>query len=60
VLSRSQNGWHQMGTPAWLLVIALLVVEGARVAGALPLDAAKGALASAAAGALAVLFARSS
>ena len=55
-VSRSQNGWHQMGTLAWLLVIVLLVVEGARVAGALPLDAAKGALASAAAGALAVLF----
>lgn len=55
-VSSSQNGWHQMGTLAWLLVVVLLAVEGARVAGALPLDAAKGALASAAAGALAVLF----
>lgn len=54
--SVSQNGWHQLGTLAWILVIALLVVEGARIAGALPLDAARGALVSAGVGALAVLF----
>jgi len=55
-VSVSEGGWHQMGTIAWILVIALLVVEGARVMGALPLDAARGALASAGVGALAVLF----
>jgi len=55
-VSVSEGGWHQMGTIAWILVIALLAVEGARVMGALPLDEAKGALASAGVGALAVLF----
>jgi len=55
-VSVSENGWHQLGTLTWILIIVLLALEGARVAGALPLDAARGALASAGVGALAILF----
>jgi hypothetical protein len=31
--SASLSGWHQLGTFAWVLLIALLVWEGARLAG---------------------------
>ena len=55
-VSGNASGWHQVGTFAWLLVIIGLVVEAARVFGMLPLDAAKGALASAGINALAALF----
>jgi hypothetical protein len=54
--SINANGWHQIGSFAWILVIIALVVEAARSFGALPLDAAKAALASAGIGALAALF----
>lgn len=55
-VSVSASGWHQLGTVAWLFVIVLLVVEAARLAGALPLDAARSELVSLAAAALALLF----
>jgi hypothetical protein len=54
--SASASGWHQLGVIAWLFVIVLLVVEGARIAGALPLDEARSELASLAAAALVLLF----
>lgn len=54
--SASQSGWHQIGVVAWLLVIVLLAIEGARLAGALPLEEAQANLASIAASALVLLF----
>lgn len=52
----SANGWHGAGVLAWLLVIVLLAVEGARIAGVLPLDDARAELASLAAACGAAAF----
>ena len=52
----SANGWHGLGVIAWLLVIALLVLEGCRIAGVLPLEEDQAELASLAAAAGAVVF----
>ncbi len=54
--SINESGWHQIGSFAWILVILAAIVEAARSFGMLPLDAAKGALASAGISALAALF----
>lgn len=52
--SANLSGWHQLGTVAWVLLIALLVWEGARLAGAVRVPAGKADLYSAL-GALAVV-----
>jgi hypothetical protein len=60
--SVSLSGWHQLGTLAWLLLIVLLVWEGARIAGVAPvagrradLFSAVGALVVVAVGAIFVI-----
>ncbi|MGX6447522.1 hypothetical protein ACVU7I_05560 [Patulibacter sp. S7RM1-6] len=54
--SASASGWHQLGTVAWVLLILLLVWEGARVAGVVPVPERRADLYSAAAAGLVVLF----
>ncbi|MDT0200488.1 hypothetical protein [Nocardioides sp. AE5] len=54
--SATANGWHEIGPVVWLLVIALLVLEGTRIAGVLPLDEGKSDLATLAVTAGALLF----
>lgn len=54
--SSSANGWHSVGVVAWLLVIALLALEGTRIAGVLPLEKGRAELATAATAGAAVLF----
>jgi hypothetical protein len=51
--SVSLSGWHQLGTIAWILLIALLVWEAVRLAGAAPVDGRRAELFSSV-GALAV------
>lgn len=36
--SVSANGWHQLGTIAWVLLLGLLIWEGVRLAGAAPMS----------------------
>ena len=55
-LSVNVNGWHHLGTLTWILALLVVVAEGAKIAGVLPLDAAKGALLSAGLGCLVILF----
>lgn len=52
----SANGWHGVGVVTWLLVIALLAVEGSRIAGVLPLKEGQAELASLGAAGGAVVF----
>lgn len=54
--SASANGWHQLGTLAWLILIAVLVWEGARVAGVVPVDEARANLITAVGGLGVLLF----
>lgn len=53
-ISVSENGWHQVGTVAWLLLVALLVWEALRLAGVVNVVGARADLFSAV-GALAVV-----
>ena len=55
-LSVNVNGWHHLGTLTWILALLVVLAEGAKIAGVLPLDAAKGALLSAGLGVLVILF----
>lgn len=54
--SANASGWHDIGPVAWVLTIALLVVEGCRIAGVLPLDDARAELLSLALAAAVLLF----
>jgi hypothetical protein len=55
-VSAGASGWHQIGVVAWLLTIVLVAYEGARLAGVVPLDAAKADLATVGIAALTLLF----
>jgi hypothetical protein len=46
-ISVSASGWHQIGTVAWIVLIATLIWEGSRVAGAAPVDEKRGNLVTA-------------
>lgn len=52
----SANGWHGVGVVTWLFVIALLAVEGTRLAGVLPWKDEQSDVVLLAASAGAVLF----
>lgn len=52
----SASGWHGVGVVAWLFVIALLAVEGTRIAGVLPLEEGRADIATLAGAAGTVLF----
>lgn len=54
--SATANGWHGIGVIAWLFVIAVLVLEGTRLAGVLPLSESRADLASLASSVVAILF----
>lgn len=54
--SASANGWHQLGTVAWIILLAVLVWEGARVAGVAPVDEARANLITAVGGLGVLLF----
>lgn len=54
--SASASGWQGLGVVAWLLVIALLAVEGCRIAGVLPLEDGRADLATMAAAGGALAF----
>lgn len=45
--SVSLTGWHQIGTLAWIVLIALLIWEGVRIAGAAPTEGRQADLVSA-------------
>lgn len=51
-ISVSASGWNQLGTLVWIVLIATLIWEGARIAGVAPLRGARADLASAAAAGL--------
>jgi hypothetical protein len=40
-ISASLSGWHQLGTVAWVLLLALLIWEAARVTNMAPVSAGK-------------------
>ncbi|MEV4421126.1 hypothetical protein AB0L40_14270 [Patulibacter sp. NPDC049589] len=53
-VSVSEGGWHQFGSITWIVLIALLVWEGVRIAGAAPIEGRRADLFSSV-GALAVV-----
>lgn len=54
--SSSASGWNQLGTLVWILLIATLAWEGARIAGVAPIKGARADLASAAAAGLTLVL----
>lgn len=54
--SASQSGWHQLGTLVWIVLLATLVWEGARIAGAAPVKGQRADLATAAGAGLTLLL----
>jgi hypothetical protein len=46
-VSASASGWHQIGTLAWIVLIATLIWEGVRLAGAAPVPEKQGDLVTA-------------
>ncbi len=55
-MSASASGWHQIGTLAWIVLIATLIWEGVRLAGAAPLPEKQGDLVTAAGAGLVVVL----
>ncbi len=55
-VSASASGWHQIGTIVWIVLIATLIWEGVRVAGAAPVPEQRGNLITAALGGLVVVL----
>jgi hypothetical protein len=54
--SFTSSGWNQLGTLVWIVLIATLVWEGARIAGVAPLQGARADLATAAAAGLTLVL----
>lgn len=54
--SFTQNGWNQLGTLVWIVLIATLAWEGVRIAGVAPIQGARADLASAAAAGLTLVL----
>lgn len=54
--SFTQNGWNQLGTLVWIVLIATLAWEGVRIAGVAPIRGARADLATAAAAGLTLVL----
>lgn len=54
--SVSANGWHQLGTLAWIVLLVVLIWEAARIAGMTPVEGRQADLASASGVLISVLF----